>query len=488
MRPALFATAAFVSVTFSACAATPPPVPPAPPAPAAEVAPPAPPALAPTPGGLNIETQYYTLPNGLKVVLSRDPTVPTATVAIYYGIGFRLEPQNRTGFAHLFEHLMFQGSQHAPKGAFDKIIYNSGGVNNGSTRFDFTNFYEVVPSNALEPVLWVEGDRMRGLDLTPEALKNQQGVVTNEVKVNVINQPYGGWPWLDVPQVANVNWHNAHNFYGDLRDIEAATATDAKQFFDGFYRPNNAVLVVAGDIDYAQTRALIDKYFAGIPAGAKVQFPDISEPRQEQERFKVEQDALAPRPAFTAAWHVPPRDTPEWYAMGLLDQILVEGQDSRLYKKLVRETGIAGGIQGGINVGLGNMYNYNGPMLWTVGLIHDPSKSKEEITAALDSVIDDVRTNPVSADELERARTKIRSNLYNVADPSTRFGLVDMLAVGAMWENDPGWVNKLEAGFDRVTPELILATAKEYLRPTNRTIVLIQPAPTQGAAKTGASK
>ncbi|HET9638257.1 MAG TPA: pitrilysin family protein [Allosphingosinicella sp.] len=439
--------------------------------------------------GLSIETRYYTLPNGLKVVLSRDPSVPTATVALYYGIGFRIEPRNRTGFAHLFEHLMFQGSANAAKGVFDKIIYNNGGVNNGSTRFDFTNYYEVVPSNALETVLWVEGDRMRGLDLTPEALANQQSVVANEVKVNVLNQPYGGWPWIDMPMLANTNWHNSHNFYGELKDLEAATAADAKAFFDSFYRPNNAVLVIAGDIDYDRTRALVDRYFGGVPSGPKVDLPDISEPRQAQEKFKVRPDPLAPRPAFTAAWHVPERGTRQWYAMGLLDQILVQGQDSRLYQKMVRETGIAGGIQGGINVGLGNMYNYRGPMLWTVAFIHDPAKSREEITAALDSVIEDVRTRPVAAAELERARTKIRSSLYNLADPSTRFGLVDLLAVGAMWENDPNWVNRLEAGFDSVTPELLLATAKEYLRPTNRSILLVQPAaPTTAAPATGASK
>jgi predicted Zn-dependent peptidase len=126
---------------------------------------------------------------------------------------------------------------------------------------------------------------------------------------------------------------------------------------------------------------------------------------------------------------------------------------------------------------LGNMYNYRGPMLWTVAFIHDPTKSREEITAALDSVIEDVRMKPVSAGELERARTKIRSSLYNLADPSTRFGLVDLLAVGAMWENDPKWVNTLEAGFNKVTPQLIQATAREYLRPTNRSVLVIQPAP-----------
>jgi predicted Zn-dependent peptidase len=186
---------------------------------------------------------------------------------------------------------------------------------------------------------------------------------------------------------------------------------------------------------------------------------------------------------------MPPRGTPEWYAMGLLDTILVQGQDSRLYNKLVRETAIAGNVQGGINVGLGNMFNYNGPMQWTVAFIHDPSKSREDITAALDAVIEDVRTNPVSADELARAKTRARSGLYNLADPSTRFGLVDLLAVGALWENDPNWVNTLEAGFARVTPELVLATAKEYLRPTNRSILLVQPAPpAQPAAAAGGAQ
>ena len=440
------------------------------------------------PSGLKIETQYYKLPNGLKVVLSRDPSVPTATVAVYYGIGFRIEPRNRTGFAHLFEHLMFQGSANAPKGQFDKIIYDNGGINNGSTRFDFTNYYEVVPSNALESVLWVEGDRMARLDVTAEALKNQQGVVTNEVKVNVINQPYGGWPWLDMPQLANVNWYNAHNFYGDLTEIESATLDDAKQFYESYYRPNNAVPVVAGDIDYAQTKAMIERYFAAIPKGAPVKLPSLAEPRQVKEKFKVKEDRLAPKPAYTVAWHMPPRGTPQWYAMGLIDQIVAQGQDSRLYQKLVRETGITSSVQGGINL-LGNMYNYHGPMLWTLGFIHDPSKNREEITAALDSVIEDVRTKPVSAEELERARTKIRSSLYNLADPSTRFGLIDLLAVGAMWEDDPKWVNRLEAGFNKVTPQLIQSTAREYLRPTNRSILLVQPAaPAPAAPATGAAK
>jgi predicted Zn-dependent peptidase len=423
------------------------------------------------------------------VVLSREASAPTVTVGVYYGIGFRIEPRNRTGFAHLFEHLMFQGSQHAPKGTFIGSITNAGGVLNGSTRFDYTNYFQVVPSNALDSILWLEADRMARPVINKEVLENQQGVVANEVKVNVLNQPYGGWPWLDMPQLANENWHNAHNFYGALEDLQAATVEDATQFFNSFYRPNNAVLIVAGDIDYAQARQMVTRYFGSIPRGAPVKLPDIREPRQTQEKFKVKRDPLAPRPAFTAGWHVPERGTPEWFAMGLLDQILVQGQDSRLFQKLVRERAITSSVRGGINIDLGNMYNYNGPMQWTVAFIHDADKSREEITAAINEVIEDIRTNPVSQEELRRAKTKVRADLYANVDPATRFGLVDLLAVGAMWENDPRWVNRLERGFALVTPELLMRTAQQYLRQTNRSILVVEPgAAAQATARTGASK
>src|SRR5690606_12976279 len=166
---------------------------------AAQPASPAADAPPESPTGLQIETRYYTLPNGLKVVMSRESSVPTATVAVYYGIGFRIEPQDRTGFAHLFDHLMFQGSENAPKGTFIGSINSAGGTLNRSTRFDYTNYFEVMPSHALEQVLWLEADRMARPVINQDVLENQQGVVANEVKVNVLNQPYGGWPWLDMP-------------------------------------------------------------------------------------------------------------------------------------------------------------------------------------------------------------------------------------------------------------------------------------------------
>jgi predicted Zn-dependent peptidase len=169
--------------------------------------------------------------------------------------------------------------------------------------------------------------------------------------------------------------------------------------------------------------------------------------------------------------------------MGLLDQLLVQGEDSRLYRKLVQETGIAGDVDGGINL-LGNMFNYNGPMLWTVAFVHDPSHARPEITAAIDQVITDVQTNGVSQAELDRARTKMRSALYGVVDSGTRFGLIDLLAVYALWDNDPSAVNRIEQGFDQVTPQLMQAVARDYLRPTNRSVLVIEP----GAANRTAAR
>ena len=307
-----------------------------------------------------VPVEYYKLDNGLKVILSQDHTSPTAIVAVYYNIGFRIEPKDRTGFAHLFEHMMFQGSKNLGKMEFVKLIQQNGGVLNGSTRFDFTNYFEIVPSHKLETMLWAEADRMRGLDITQDNLTNQQGVVKNEVKVNVLNQPYGGFPWLDMPQYANTNWYNAHNFYGDLEDLDAANLEDVASFFKTYYAPNNAAVSVVGDFDIEETKAWIEKYFGNIPASELPEKPDISEPRQEEEKEFIKNDSLANKPAIALAYHMPERNTKEYYAMGLLDQILVQGDNSLLSQKLVKDKGYTSNVNGGINY-LGNMFNTKAP-------------------------------------------------------------------------------------------------------------------------------
>ncbi len=201
---------------------------------------------------LHIPVEHTTLANGLRVVASPDRSAPVVTVGVYYQIGFRLEPRGRSGFAHLFEHMMFQGSANAGKMEHIRLINSSGGLLNGTTNYDITNYFESVPSNALERVLWLEADRMRALKVDDENLRNQRDVVKEEVRVNVMNQPYGGFPWLDLPPVAFRNWPNAHNFYGDFDDLDAATLADVQHFFRTYYAPNNAVLLMLGDLDPAE--------------------------------------------------------------------------------------------------------------------------------------------------------------------------------------------------------------------------------------------
>ncbi|MGE5716324.1 MAG: M16 family metallopeptidase [Acidobacteriota bacterium] len=439
----------------------------APPAPAME-----PPALPRAP----IPVDYRKLPNGLKVVLSPDHTSPTAVVAVYYNIGFRIEPRDRTGFAHLFEHLMFQGSKNLGKMEFIKLVQSNGGILNGSTRFDFTNYFEVVPANTLRTALWAEADRMRGLAITQDNLVNQQGVVKNEVKVNVLNRPYGGFPWLDMPQVANENWYNAHNFYGDLKDLDAATLKDAEAFFRAFYMPGNAALVVTGDFEPETAFKWIQEYFGSIPSAPHQEIPDISEPRQEKEKRVSKEDAQAPRPALAVAYHAPKRNTLEYYALGLIDQILAEGNDSRLYDALVRKSGLTGEVEASIN-GLGNQFNIAGPTLFTLSLFHDRDKTPDAILKILDAEVEKLRTTPVDKATLDRAMVKMRSALYAMQEDLYGFGRADLLASFALFDDDPARINGLEKEFAKVTPELIRRTARQYLRPTNRTILAIEPKP-----------
>ncbi|MBN2413492.1 insulinase family protein [candidate division KSB1 bacterium] len=425
--------------------------------------------------GFNVPVTYHKLDNGLKVILSQDKTAPLVTVAVYYNIGFRIEPRDRTGFAHLFEHMMFQGSANLGKMEFIRLVESNGGILNGSTRFDFTNYFEIVPAHKLETMLWVEADRMRSLAITQENLTNQQGVVINEIKVNVLNQPYGGFPWLDLPQYANENWYNAHNFYGDLKDVEAATLKDVQDFFATYYAPNNAALIIVGDFDPVPALEMVIQYFGDIKSATVPDIPDLSEPQQEKEKRFSKEDKLANKPALAFAYHVPERLTPEYYAMGIIDQILLQGNDSRLYQAIVQEKGYASSIDGGINALLGDMYDYNGPMLWSASLIHDTTVAPDSIIAAIDQQIDVLLAEPIDQKTLDRALIKIRSSFYDNVGAYFGFGRANMLACFALFDDNPELINDIEDQFNKVTPELIQKTAQEYLRPGNRTILTIIP-------------
>ncbi|MEX2125459.1 MAG: pitrilysin family protein [Woeseia sp.] len=432
----------------------------------------------------SVPVEYHTLENGLKVVMSQDKTAPLVTVAVYYNIGFRIEPRERTGFAHLFEHMMFQGSKNLGKMEFVNLVQRNGGVLNGSTRFDYTNYFEIVPSNKLETMLWAEADRMRSLDITEDNLINQQGVVKNEVKVNVLNTPYGGYPWLDMPQYANENWYNAHNFYGELDDLDAASLDDVAEFFAKYYAPNNAAIAIVGDFEYAAALAMVTEHFGDISrSNEEIVLPDISEPRQEEQKVASRLDPLATRPGFAFAYHAPERLTPDWYALGVLDQVLLQGEDSLLHQALVKREGITSSVDGGLNAFLGNMLNYRGPMLWQGFFIHDENVDEERILTILDGVIEGVRSQPVDPETLARAKVKWRSAYYDTVADNFGFGRADLLASLALFDDKPQLINEFEAEILKVTPERILQAAKEYLRPTNRTVLTLEAGAGAGPEK-----
>ncbi|MBI3493795.1 MAG: insulinase family protein [Acidobacteria bacterium] len=442
----------------------------------------APPAHAQSSATFSVPVVYRKLPNGLRVVVSENHAAPVVVVEVMYRIGFRIEPRDRTGFAHLFEHLMFQGSEHVGKFEHVRIVNENGGVLNGSTRFDHTNYFEVMPSNALEVAMWLEADRMRSLKITPENLQNQKDVVSEEVRVNVLNQPYGAFEWLGLPQKANTNWYNAHNFYGDLTDIQAATIDDVKRFFDTYYAPNNAVLVVTGDATVDEVMKLAEKHFGAIPQRPLPPRPDIKEPAQTAEKTFTESDKLARTPALAFGYHLPDRMTKDFFALSLLDPLLVSDESAKLYQALIKENQIASDVSGGFNYGLGNNFDYNGPMLYTFRVDYRPDLKGEDVLKVVDKVINAVQEHGITADELRQAKVNFRSSFLESLEGGNipGFGRSDLLAALALYDDDPNRINTILADLEKVTTSDVQQAAKKYLVPANRTSIDRRP---EGGAK-----
>ena len=418
---------------------------------------------------ITVPVVYYRLPNGLKVVISESHAAPTVTVAVYYGVGFRVEPKGRTGFAHLFEHMMFQGSANVKKMEHAKIVESNGGNLNGSTRLDFTNYYETLPSDRVETALWLESDRMRSLDVSEENLKNQKNVVSEEVRVNVLNQPYALFEWLDIWQNANQNWFNAHNFYGDLRDIEAAKLDEVREFFKTYYAPNNAALAIAGDVNPDAVRAMVEKYFGDIPLQSVPERPDVSEPRQTKEIRLKQTDKLASVPGLALGYHLPDQNSADYAPMVLLDLILQGDESSRFYQRLVKEKAISIDWSGGINFELGNEFDYDGPMLLVSRTTYKPGHSGDEILKEVDAIVLQVQQQGVTKKELTDAKVRFRSNFYDQLEST--MGKAHLLATFALFHDDPAQINKVLDTIDAVTLDQVQSVARKYLVPENRTAI-----------------
>lgn len=425
------------------------------------------PALAGAADRWDIPVAVKTLHNGLTVVVSEDRSAPVVGVSVVYGIGMRLEPRNRTGFAHLFEHLMFEGSENAPEGVFDRVITGGGGRNNGSTRPDFTNYIEIAPSSAIEPILWLEADRMKMLDFNPATLKNQQDVVKEEIRVNVQNQPYGGFMWLDVGFNAFQKWENNHDGYGSFEDLENATLDDVRAFHRDYYGPNNAVLGLAGDLSPEEGFALAEKYFGGIPARPVPEGPDFSEGLNTQEKRIQQPDKLAQVPAIAMSWKMPDRGSEDQPAVSVLGALLANGDASRLYQGLVKGRELA------LNVdslyGLTSEWEYNGPTLFTVFALYKPTTDADAVVSAVDAEIAAIVADGVDEATLARVKTQLLADWYNGME--SFISRADTLAKLQLLWGDAEVANRIPGWIEGVSSADVQRAARTYLTAANRTVI-----------------
>ncbi|WP_229507003.1 M16 family metallopeptidase [Pseudoduganella rivuli] len=411
------------------------------------------------------------LSNGLTVVVTEDHSSPTVGVSVVYHVGMRLEPKNRTGFAHLFEHLMFQGTPKAAKGVFDKTITAGGGRSNGSTRADFTNYIEMAPVSALDAILWLEADRMKTLDFSEKTLKNQQDVVKEEIRVNVKNKPYGGFMWIDISQQAFKKWENNHDGYGSFEDLEGASLDDVRNFHRDYYGPNNAVLAIAGDVTPQQGFDLAQKYFGAIPKRAVPKGGDFTEGLNTEEKRTVQGDALAQVPAIAAGWKMPARGSRDQAPMAVLGEVLAGGDASLFYQGLVKGREIA------LNVssfwGLTGPWEYDGPTLFTIFGLYKPNSSADAMLAAMDEEVAKIVKDGVDDATLKRVKTSMLADWNNQME--SYMNRADMLAkLQTLW-GDAKVVNKIPGWIEGVTSADLQRVAATYLTKANRTVIDRKP-------------
>ncbi|MBL8209872.1 MAG: insulinase family protein [Bryobacterales bacterium] len=424
---------------------------------------------------LKIPIEKYKLKNGLTVLLSQDNAVPVVAVYVLYGVGARSEEKGRSGFAHLFEHMMFQGSANAPKGVHFQTVEANGGNLNGSTHPDYTDYYETLPSNKLAVALWLESDRMRSLAITEENLANQKEAVKQERRLNFDNQPYVT-AIVDVfPTLMFQNWANNHSLIGSFEDLNAATVGDVSKFFKTHYAPNNAILTIVGDINKPEAKKWIEQYFGDIPSQSQPPKPNLSEPAVFKAQTTIHKDQHAPVPAIVMGYPGPKRATPDFYALTMADIILTGGESSRLHQALVKEKKSVLSVEAGLGWPFGGPIDYQDPGIYGVQVTASPAVPSNEIVAQYEAEIEKLRQAPVTAAELDRARAILRS--YRIRSLQSPLSRAQMITQHEYFDGSAERVNTELDKFLAVTPAQVQAAVKKYLPAEQRSVLEVVPAP-----------
>ncbi|HEX8177715.1 MAG TPA: pitrilysin family protein [Pyrinomonadaceae bacterium] len=406
------------------------------------------------------------------MILSEDHSAPTYSISVTYNVGSRNEKQGRTGFAHLFEHMMFQGSENVGKGEHFILVLNNGGNMNGTTNADRTNYFQSMPINQLDLGLFLEADRMKSLAITQANLDNQRNAVQEERRLGVDNQPYGK-TFETLFETAYDNFAYKHSTIGSMSDLNAATVQDVSEFFKMYYAPNNATLVLVGDFKTDEALAKIKKYFESLPSQPAPPAVDTNEPAQTAERRKSIDDAFARATRLDIVYKIPQSNTPDWYALSVLGQILGSGQSSRLYQQLVKDKQMVVQVFAGAQ-------ERRGPSLGSVVAILPPTPNADPaaVEKAIYAEIERLKTEPVADWELEKVRMQLRRQRAQ----SLRSTLSRAILLGqyAVYYDDPSLINQLDAKYAAVTKEDIMRVAKKYLIDTNRTVITTVPAKKSG--------
>jgi predicted Zn-dependent peptidase len=405
------------------------------------------------------------LKNGLRVIIAEDHVAPVFSIAVTYNVGSRDERKGRTGFAHLFEHMMFKGSERVGPGEHFMLVFNNGGSMNGTTNKDRTLYFETMPANQLDLALFLEADRMRSLEITKANLDNQRHAVQEERRLGVDNQPYGK-TFEAIDDLAYDNFAYEHSVIGSMDDLSAASVEDVASFFKTYYAPNNAVIAIVGDVKTAECLAKVRQYFESIASQPAPPAVDMKEPPQTAERRLTLDDPLARLDRLDVVYKIPPAMTPDEDALSVLATVLGGGRSSRLYEQVVRQKQLASNVSAfaGVN---------RGPGLFRLNAMAAPGKSVAEIESAIDQEIDSVKNGPIADWEMEKARTSARSNF--VSSVQSTLSRAVLLSQYALFHNDPGLINTRAEKIAAVTAADVQRVARQYLTRENRTVVITSP-------------